>query len=108
MFDSLRLKRFGIAATELLPVIAIVAVLGAIVIPQISGSRHEEWQHQVHQHYVCSIDAAVARYHSETGAWPSLDLSDIAKHPDYFPEGIPNNPVTGAPYVLDPKTYRVE
>lgn len=108
MYDPARLKSAGFSLTELFPVVAILGALGAIVVPQISGSHAVGWQQQVHEHYASSINMAVERYHAETGTWPELDLSDIARHPDYFPEGIPHNPVTGTPYVLNPETYRVE
>ena len=108
MFDSLRLKSSGFSVAELLPVIAIVVLLGAIVAPQIRRSPSAGWQQQVHQNYVASINNCVERYHAETGEWPAPDLSDIAGHPDYFPNGIPHNPLTGAPYAFNPDTYRVE
>lgn len=108
MNGSLRLRFPGFSATELLPVVAIIGLLGAILVPQVAGSRHEGWQQQVHQHYVSSINQAVARYRAETGTWPAGDLSDIASHPDYFPKGLPQNPLTGEPYALNPATHRVE
>jgi hypothetical protein len=34
-------------------------------------------------------------------------LSDIGADPDYFPDGLPTCPSTGAAYRLDPVTHRV-
>jgi hypothetical protein len=42
-----------------------------------------------------------------TGNWPANDLSDIAADPNYFPEGLPVNPVDNTPYTLNSTTHRV-
>lgn len=39
--------------------------------------------------------------------WPNVSLSDIGRDIDYFPSGIPQCPVDGSAYRLDPVTHRV-
>lgn len=108
MLESPGHKWIGFSLTELFPVIAIVATLTAIVTPLISTSSDKGWQHRVHEHYLSSINAAVQRYYDETGSWPAADLKDIEQNPDYFPQGIPTNPLTGGRYKLHPTTHRAE
>jgi len=54
------------------------------------------------------INAAVERNYLLEGVWPADNLSDIGANPDYFPGGIPTNPVNETPYQLDPTTHRVQ
>ena len=108
MYATRKQLRGGFSLTELFSVLAIVGLLSAVLVPQLPSAERECWREKVHEHYVNSINAAVARYHADTGTWPALDLSDIGAHPDYFPEGIPTNPLTGETYRLDPATHLAE
>ena len=56
---------------------------------------------------VMQINKAVERWHLIEGQWPKDDLSDIGRHKDYFPSGIPKCPVDNSRYRLDPDTHRV-
>ena len=53
------------------------------------------------------INAAVERWYLDKGSWPLNNLSDIGADPNYFPDGIPPNPETGAAYMLNATTHRV-
>ena len=54
------------------------------------------------------INAAVERWYFEKGTWPKTDLSDIGADSNYFPQGIPTNPVSGAAYALNATTKRAQ
>lgn len=99
-------KRSGFSLLELLAVVTILAVIAAVVIPRISSSKLSA-QQEVNKQNMAEINAAVERWYFEKGSYPNLNLSDISKDVQYFPEGIPVNPVTGKAYVLDGTTHRV-
>ena len=100
-------QRAGFSLTELVAVVSIVGMIGAAVAPRITRPS-ECWQTQVDEHFRASIGTAVEQFYMETGRWPAADLSDIAADSDYFPDGIPVNPLSGQPYRLNPDTYQVE
>jgi hypothetical protein len=43
----------------------------------------------------------------EKGAWPALDLTDIGADVNYFPGGLPTNPVDGSAYTVNATTHHV-
>ena len=105
MKKHLRSRR-GFSLLELLAVVAILGVIAVVVIPRISSSTQRA-KEEVNRQNIAEINGAVERWYMEKGAWPAADLSDIGADTNYFPEGVPVNPVSGDPYALDGTTYRV-
>ncbi|MEM8864808.1 MAG: prepilin-type N-terminal cleavage/methylation domain-containing protein [Planctomycetota bacterium] len=99
--------RRGFSLMELLAVVTILGIIAAIIVPRVSVSTTNA-RTQVDAHNRATINAAVERYFIEEGSWPA-DISVIAGDADYFPDGIPANPVNAsAPYALNATTHRVE
>jgi prepilin-type N-terminal cleavage/methylation domain-containing protein len=99
-------KRKGFSLMELLAVVTILGIIAAIIVPRVTVSSDTAKQ-KVNSHNKATINAAVERWYIETGAWPANDLSDIGADTDYFPDGIPTNPINGAAYSLNAATHRV-
>lgn len=106
MHRKKNIKRDGFSLLELLAVVTILAIIAAVVIPRISSSKLSA-QQEVNKQNIAEINAAVERWYFEKGSYPKVNLNDIASDIQYFPEGIPVNPVTGKKYRLDSKTHRV-
>jgi prepilin-type N-terminal cleavage/methylation domain-containing protein len=96
----------GFSLLELLAVVAILGVIAVVVIPRISSSTQRA-KEEVNRQNIAEINGAVERWYMEKGAWPAADLADIGTDPNYFPEGVPVNPVSGSAYQLDATTFRV-
>jgi general secretion pathway protein G len=92
-------KRGGFSLMELLAVVTILGIIAAIIVPRVSVSS-DTAKEKVNAHNKATINAAVERYYIEQGDWPAADLSDIGADEDYFPDGIPENPVSGGAYTL--------
>ena len=99
-------KRKGFSLLELLAVVTILGVIAAVVIPRINTSTKGA-QEEVNKQNISEINGAVERFYFETGDWPKNNLSDIGANPNYFPDGVPVNPVTGNAYKLNGTTHRV-
>jgi len=99
-------KRTGFSLIELLAVVTILGIIAAIIVPRVSVSS-DTAKTQVNAHNKATINSAVERYYIDTGGWPANDLSDIGADTDYFPDGIPTNPVDGSAYTLNATTHRV-
>ena len=91
---------------ELLAVVTILGVIAAIIVPRISVSSSTA-KTKVRDHHKATINAAVEQYYVDTETWPANDLSDIGANVNYFPSGIPTNPVDGTAYTLNATTHRV-
>ncbi len=93
-------KRSGFSLLELLAVVTILGIIAVVVIPRISVSANTAKANADAQNKA-EINSAVERWYFEKGSYPAADLSDIGGDPNYFPNGLPTNPVTGAAYTLD-------
>jgi prepilin-type N-terminal cleavage/methylation domain-containing protein len=99
-------KSRGFSLLELLAVVTILGIIAAIIVPRVTVSSDTAKQ-RVRDHHKATINAAVERWYVDNGSWPANDLSDIGADTDYFPEGIPTNPVDGSAYTLNATTHRV-
>jgi hypothetical protein len=67
----------------------------------------DEAKQKTHATNKTTINSTVERYYVEQGTWPANDLSDIGADLNYFPAGVPTNPVDGSAYTLNATTHRV-
>ena len=100
-------KRFAFSVIEILAALVILAIIGAVAIPRWISYRSTARQ-QAHEEYKMEIDDAVERYYINENEWPANDLADIGADPNYFPNGVPKNPLDGRRYTLNPTTHRAE
>ena len=99
-------SRCGFSLLELLAVVTILGIIAAIIVPRVTVSSSNARQ-KVRDHHVATINSAVERYYIDTNGWPADDLNDIANNVNYFPDGIPVDPVSGGAYSLNSTTHRV-
>jgi len=98
--------RQAFSLLELLAVVTILGTIAALILPRVSNSADaaKEATDSLNR---AQINAQVERWYLEQGDWPATNLSDIGADPNYFPEGVPTNPVNGWAYTLNATTYRV-
>ena len=106
MNESRSRKRSGFSLMELLAVVTILGIIAAIIVPRVSVSS-DTAKSKVNLHSKATINSAVERWYVEKGAWPAADLSDIEVDTNYFPSGLPTNPVDNSAYTLNTTTHRV-
>lgn len=101
-----RTRRRGFSLIELLAVVSILALLAALILPRVSVDNDLAKKKSCN-HNRTEIAIAVEQYYLSNGSWPANDLSDIAADTNYFPNGLPTCPMSGAAYRIDPTTHRV-
>lgn len=99
-------RRHGFSLLELLAVVTILGIIAVVVIPRITVSAGTA-KTNAHSQNKSEINSAVERWYFEKGTWPATNLSDIAADANYFPNGVPTNPVDGSAYTLNATTHRV-
>jgi prepilin-type N-terminal cleavage/methylation domain-containing protein len=104
---QIRRRLKGFSLLELLAVVTILGIIAVVVIPRITVSAGTAKANANSQN-IAEINSAVERWYFEKGSWPANDLSDIGADTNYFPEGLPKNPVSGAAYTLDGTTHRAQ
>ena len=101
-----RKKQSGFSLLELLAVVTILGIIAAIIVPRVTVSSDTAKQ-RVRDHHKATINAAVERWYVDKGSWPLDNLSNIGADVNYFPDGIPTNPVDGSAYSLNATTDQV-
>ena len=99
-------RRMAFSLMELLAVVTILGIIAAIIVPRVAVSS-DTAKTKVNSHNKATINSAVERWYLEKGAWPANNLSDISADTNYFPSGLPTNPVNGSAYTLNATTHRV-
>ncbi len=99
-------RKRGFSLLELLAVVTILGIIAAIIVPRVTVSSATAKQ-KVRDHHKATINAAVERYYVDTNTWPANDLSDIGVNVNYFPDGLPLNPIDSSAYTLNATTHRV-
>ena len=102
----LHTARSAFSLLELLAVVTILGIIAAVMLPRVVGGT-DVAKEKTCLHNRAEINITVEQYYLHTNSWPATDLSDIGADPDYFPDGPPSCPVSGAAYRIDGTTHRV-
>ncbi len=89
-------SRKGFTLVELMIVVLILGALAAIAVPRIVGGAAAARARGCETN-IDLINSQIELYHANEGAWPDT-LTDVTGNTDYFPDGAPVCPVTGAVY----------
>jgi len=103
--NSSRRRRQAFSLMELLAVVTILGIIAAIIVPRVTTSSDTAKQ-KVHAHNRGTINSAIERYYLSTGSWPSADLNELDLN--YFPDGMPTNPLDNSAYTMNTTTHRVD
>jgi general secretion pathway protein G len=106
MSKKRRPSKRGFSLLELLAVVTILGIIAAIIVPRVTVSSATA-KTKVRDHHKATINAAVERFYIDNGTWPADNLSDIGANPNYFPDGLPLNPIDNSAYSLNTTTHRV-
>jgi general secretion pathway protein G len=106
MNATARQKRSGFSLMELLAVVTILGIIATVILPRFATLNNTSTT-RTNAHNKAQINAAVERWYVEKGSWPAANLSDISADMNYFPSGIPANPVDASAYTLNTTTHRV-
>jgi general secretion pathway protein G len=99
-------NRRGFSLMELLAVVTILGIIAALIVPRVAVAS-DTAKSKVNSHNKATINSAVERWCVEKGAWPANNLSDIGADANYFPDGVPVNPVDSSAYTLNATSHRV-
>ena len=102
----MRKQRRAFTLLEMMAAVVILALIATFILPRSTHSIDKAKECTCFHHRT-NVNRAVERYHIETGSWPADDLSTFAGSHDFFPFGVPDCPVSGDSYRLDPTTHRV-
>lgn len=91
---------------ELIAALIIVGVLVSVVVPRIT-SYTKQAREKACRGNIATINEQVELYYVRIGEWPRGDLVDIGRDPNWFPNLIPDCPVTGYNYWIYEDTHRV-
>ena len=97
-----KFRRNAFSLLELLAVVVILGIIALVIIPRINFSSVTAKENACFQNKA-EINSSVERYFFNVGAVPVIADLDAT----YFPDGIPNCPVSGTAYALDGVTGRV-
>jgi len=91
----------GFTLIELMLVVILISILGAIVIPRYSMSTKRA------KVQACEIQRSIINKQVEAfffveATWPMDSLADIKSNTSYFPDGVPTCPVDLTSYILAP------
>ncbi len=105
------LNKKGFTLVEVLLVIVILGIIAAIVIPRITDTQASA-KAEANKANKAAINSQAELYYSREGTCPpasaTADTSNkFWTNTSYFPEGVPNDPVTNTTYSIDTTTCRV-
>ncbi len=98
-------SRSGFSLLELLSVITILGIIAVVIIPRILYSKVAAQEHACFQNKA-EIHNAIERYNLDNGSLPA-NLAAI-NNSTWFPNGIPNCPVSNSAYTLNSSKTRVD
>jgi general secretion pathway protein G len=100
------IRRSGFSLMELIAVVTILGIIATVILPRFATLTGTSTS-RTDAHNKAQINSAVERWYVEKSVWPAANLSDIGADMNYFPSGIPANPVDSSAYTLNTTTHRV-
>ena len=97
-------NRVGFSLLELMAVVIIIGVIASLVLSRVVNANNAA-KESACQHNRVLINSAIERYSVINDVFPTT-LNDL-NTTDYFPQGFPACPVSGATYSLNTTTNRV-
>jgi general secretion pathway protein G len=97
---GLHKQRAAFSLLELIAVVTILGIIAALIVPRVNQGN-DLAKEKTCLHNRAEINITVEQYYLHKGSWPASDLSDIGADINYFPDGLPTCPVSGAAYRLD-------
>ncbi|HOO56224.1 MAG TPA: type II secretion system protein [bacterium] len=91
----------GFTLIEVIMVVVLISILGAIVIPRFFISTKQA-KVQACEIQRAIINKQVESYYFIEATWPMDSLTDIKSNANYFPDGIPTCPIDETSYILKP------
>ncbi len=88
--------RKGFTLVELMIVVLILGALAVIAIPKIMGGAVTARANACATN-IDLINSQIELYNANTGSWPA-NLEVVTRDTDYFSDGEPKCPITGAKY----------
>ncbi|MDP8258574.1 MAG: prepilin-type N-terminal cleavage/methylation domain-containing protein [Candidatus Aadella gelida] len=98
--------RKGFTLIEILFVVVVIAILAAVVIPRLTTTALDA-KKAANLANKANINTQVEKWYFDNGSWPADALTDIGADDDYFPDGLPTDPVDSTAYALDGTSHRV-
>jgi len=95
----------GFTLIEILLVVILISILGAIVIPRYAISTRKA-KVQACEMTRSIINKQVESFFFVEATWPLDSLSDIRTNVNYFPDGVPTCPVDLTSYSLAPSPLK--
>ena len=86
----------GITQVELFVVVMVLGALAAIAVPRIVGAAATAKANACKTN-IDTINSQIELYYANNQAWPN-NLKEVTIDTDYFPDGEPVCPITGAEY----------
>jgi prepilin-type N-terminal cleavage/methylation domain-containing protein len=99
-------KRGGFSLMEMIAVVTILGIIAMVILPRFATLSNTSTT-RTNAHNKAQINSAVERWYVEKSVWPAANLSDISADMNYFPQGLPANPVDSSAYTLNTTTHRV-
>ncbi len=91
---------------EMLVAASVLATVALVILPRFSNNSSTAKKNACYT-LKGNIEVQAQLWYRNQGAWPVVNLSDLAADPDYLPEGLPACPVDGSAYTFDPTTRRI-
>jgi type II secretory pathway pseudopilin PulG len=89
----------------MLAVVVILGIFSAILLPRLmTGTTARKTACYTLKR---NIEVQAQLWRRNHGAWPAVNLSDMAADAAYLPEGLPTCPVDGSAYTFDQATRQV-
>ena len=96
----------GLTLVEVLAAVVLVGILAVAALARFSSEMPTAKKNACHVQKG-HIEVQCQLWLRDNGSLPASNLSDIGASSAHFPDGVPQCPIDGTAYTLDPATQKV-